>query len=344
MATYRINLISDTVTQPTPQMRAAMMDARLGDDVFGDDPTAIDLEMKMANLFAKQAGLFCASGTMANQIAIKAHTQPLDEVLCEYNSHIYQYEVGGYAFHSGIAIQPIPGIQGKLDKNLIIDHIRPYFDWYPNTKLVVLENSSNRTGGNCYHFDEMRSISQICKAHGLSLHLDGARIFNAILAKSYSSYQLGPLFNSISVCLSKGLGCPVGTVLLGDLDFIKKARKIRKAMGGGMRQIGFLAAAGIYALDHHIERLEEDHRHAKIIAECLAKRPYVMSIKPVETNIIIFDLIPEISTEKFIAELNKNEIHASAFGKNAIRFVTHLDITSQMVDEVCSILENKMKF
>ncbi len=342
MATYRINLLSDTVTKPTKEMLSAMLDARLGDDVFGEDPTVIELEQMMADLFKKPAGLFCASGTMANQIAIKAHTQPMDEVLCEYNSHIYQFEVGGYAFHSGIAIQAILSSSGKLNANNIVDHIRPSFDWYPTTKLVVIENTGNRTGGNCYHLDEMTEVSSISRKHGLALHLDGARIFNAIIAQGYNSFQVGPLFDSISVCLSKGLGCPVGTVLLGEKEFIQRARKIRKAMGGGMRQVGILAAAGIYALKHHIDRLAEDHRHAKLIAECLSKKAFVHTIKPVETNIIIFELIPECSTALFINELNKNEIQASAFGKHAIRFVTHMDISPQMVEEVCDVLENKI--
>ncbi len=267
-SSHRINLISDTVTKPTPGMLNAMMHADVGDDVFKEDPTAIELEQKLANLFGHEAGLFCPSGTMANQIAIKAHTNPLDELICEINSHVYQYEVGGYAFHSGIAINPIRTEDGKLTAKIISDNIKLSFDWLPNTKIVVVENTGNRTGGNFYTLDELKSISETCKRLGLKLHMDGARIFNAIEEAGYTPLEIGVLCDSISICLSKGLGAPIGSVLIGPEKLIAYCRKIRKVMGGGMRQIGIIAAAGIYALNHHIERLKTDHIHAKRIESC----------------------------------------------------------------------------
>ncbi len=340
----RINLISDTVTVPTKGMLQAMMNAEVGDDVFREDPTVIQLEKKLAALFGHEAGLFCPSGTMTNQIAIKAHTNPMDELLCEENSHVYQYEVGGYAFHSGIAVNPIQSENGKLNSALISANIKSPNDWLPNTKLVVIENTSNRTGGNYYRLDELISISSTCKQLGLKLHMDGARIFNAIIEAGYSSDKIGPLFDSISVCLSKGLGAPVGSVLLGPADWINKCRKIRKVMGGGMRQAGIIAAAGIYALEHHIERLKFDHIHAKRIESCLKQASYVSRIKDVETNIIIFDLVDKLSPPKFIEQLNAYGIHASAFGQQSIRFVTHMDITEQMIDEVETVLKENIVY
>lgn len=339
----KINLISDTVTLPSKGMLEFMMQAKLGDDVFQEDPTVIQLEEKLAALFAKEAGLFCPSGTMANQIAIKSHTQPLDEMICEINSHVFQYEVSGYAFHSGIAVNPLVTETGNLTSELISQAIKPSKDWLPNTTLVVLENTGNRTGGTLYSLSELIELSNCCKSNKLKLHLDGARIFNAIIEGGYTSEDIGPLFDSISVCLSKGLGAPVGTVLLGPKSWIQKCRKVRKVMGGGMRQSGILAAAGLYALDHNVKRLKNDHIHAKLIEACLIKQNYVAKIKPVHTNIIIFDLIPSMTPEEFIKQLNQYGINASAFGKNSIRFVTHLDITESMVAEVIEVLNTKIK-
>lgn len=338
----KINLISDTVTLPSKGMLESMMRAKLGDDVFQEDPTVIQLEEKLAAMFAQEAGLFCPSGTMANQIAIKSHTQPLDEMICEINSHVFQYEVSGYAFHSGIAVNPLVTESGNLTSELIAQSIKPSKDWLPNTKLVVLENTGNRTGGTFYSLSELIELSDCCKSNNLKLHLDGARIFNAIIEGEYKSEEIGPLFDSISVCLSKGLGAPVGTVLLGTKSWIQKCRKVRKVMGGGMRQSGILAAAGLYALEHNVNRLKTDHIHAKKIGTCLINLAYVVKIKPVCTNIIIFDLIPSLSTENFINQLNLHGIHASAFGKNSIRFVTHLDINESMVEEVIEVLNTKI--
>lgn len=339
----RINLISDTVTLPSKGMLESMMNAKLGDDVFQEDPTVIQLEKKLASMFAQEAGLFCPSGTMANQIAIKSHTQPLDEMICEINSHVFQYEVSGYAFHSGIAVNPLVTESGNLSPELISQAIKPSKDWLPNTSLVVLENTGNRTGGTLYSLSEMVKLSDCCKSYNLKLHLDGARIFNAIIEGGYSSEEIGPLFDSISVCLSKGLGAPVGTVLLGNQLWIQKCRKVRKVMGGGMRQSGILAAAGLYALEHNVSRLKTDHIHAKQIESCLLNLAYVTKVKPVYTNIVIFDLIPTLTPDDFINQLNQYGVNASAFGKHSIRFVTHLDINESMVSEVIDVLNTKIK-
>ncbi len=342
-SSHRINLISDTVTLPSEGMKEAMYKAELGDDVFREDPTVIRLEEKLASLFGHEAGLFCPSGTMTNLIAIKGHTSPLDEMLCEINSHVYQYEVGGYAFHSGIAVNPIKSENGKLTSNLIEENIKALFDWLPKTSLVVVENTGNRTGGNFYTLQELQAISHTCRHYGLKLHLDGARIFNAIIEAGYTSNEVGKLFDSVSICLSKGLGAPVGSVLTGQASFIQQCRRIRKVMGGGMRQAGVIAAAGLYAIEHNVDRLKEDHRKAKRIETILKQTNYVSSIKPVQTNILIFDLIEELKTESFIRQLNENGIHASAFGKQSIRFVTHLDIHEHMLDELEHVLKNKIK-
>ncbi|MGB5025601.1 MAG: GntG family PLP-dependent aldolase [Saprospiraceae bacterium] len=339
----RINLISDTVTLPSKGMLESMMNAKLGDDVFQEDPTVIQLEKKLASMFTQEAGLFCPSGTMANQIAIKSHTQPLDEMICEINSHVFQYEVSGYAFHSGIAVNPIVTESGNLTPELISQAIKPSKDWLPNTSLVVLENTGNRTGGTLYSLLEMIKLSDCCKSNNLKLHLDGARIFNAIIEGGYSSEEIGPLFDSVSICLSKGLGAPVGTVLLGNQSWIQKCRKVRKVMGGGMRQSGILAAAGLYALEHNVSRLKTDHIHAKQIESCLLNLTYVTKVKPVYTNIIIFDLIPTMTPDDFINQLNQYGINASAFGKHSIRFVTHLDINESMIREVIDVLNTKIK-
>ncbi|MCC6752755.1 MAG: aminotransferase class I/II-fold pyridoxal phosphate-dependent enzyme [Saprospiraceae bacterium] len=338
----RINLISDTVTRPTEGMLARMMSAETGDDVFREDPTVNELEERMAEMFNQEAGLFCPSGTMTNQIATKAHTQPLDEMLCDVSSHVYQYEVGGYAFHSGIAVTPIDSPGGKLTSALLADHIRPAQDWFPNTRLVVVENTGNRAGGIYYSLEELRELSVFCRSSNLQLHLDGARIFNAMLAGDYGGHDVGSLMDSISVCLSKGLGAPVGSVLLGNYEFIARARKLRKVMGGGMRQSGILAAAGLYALDHHIDRLRDDHHRAHKLRQTLLGCPFVRSVKDSPTNILIFELEESLGTASFLHQLRIHGIQASAFGRQSIRFVTHLDVSDEMIEEVCRVLEREI--
>lgn len=319
-----LDLRSDTLTQPTPGMKEAMMMAKLGDDVFGEDPTVIQLENKLAAIFGKEAGLFCPSGTMTNQIAIRLHTGPQTEVICHKNAHIYLYEGGGIMSNSHASVKLLDGDFGKIKAASLEEAINPDDDHAPETALVAIENTMNKGGGSVYSLDEVLPIYQLCKENGLKLHLDGARIFNALVYSGERAHDWGGMFDTISVCLSKGLGCPVGSVLLGDQLTIKRARKVRKAFGGGMRQAGILAAAGIYALDHLIGRLADDHRRAIAIGELLENQPWVKEVFPVETNIVIAKL-QGISPEQLLAKLAKQEIKAVKFGKDQIRFVTHLD-------------------
>ena len=333
-----INLISDTVTKPTPGMLKAMMAAEVGDDVFGQDPTVNALEARMAKMFGKEAALFCPSGTMTNQIALKVHTQPLDEVICDHYSHIYQYEVGGYAYNSGIGINLIEGTNGKITAEQVAAAIKPIQDWLPLSKLVVLENTCNKGGGSYYTLDEVRPIRELCRERGLALHLDGARLFNALVETGESTQEVGEHFDSISICLSKGLGAPVGSVLIGDRDFIARARRVRKVMGGGMRQAGYLAAACIYALDHHVERLKDDNDRARQIGAVLQEMPYISDVRPVQSNILIFDVKPPRTAASFLEELAAHGIDAVPFGPQTVRFVTHLDVTEQMIERVIEVL------
>ena len=335
-----INLVSDTVTRPTAPMLGAMMNAGVGDDVFRQDPTVNELEEKAAALFGHEAALLCPSGTMTNQIALKVHTRPLDEVICDEMSHIYQYEVGGYAFHSGIAVNLLRGENGILTADMVDQAVKPLYDWLPKSTLVVLENTCNKGGGSIYPVENIRQINAVCRKRGLRLHLDGARIFNALVETGDTPQEIGSLFDSISICLSKGLGAPVGSLLTGNKDFIAEARRVRKVMGGGMRQAGYLAAAGIYALDHHVDRLKEDHAHARVLAQALSELSYVGHIRPVQTNIVIFDLHPPLTPAVFLYYLNRNGVAASAFVPQTIRFVTHLDVNRDMIDKTVQILRN----
>lgn len=334
-----IDLRSDTVTRPTPAMLEAMFSANVGDDVFNEDPTVNALEEKAAKLFGHEAGVFCPSGTMTNQIAIKVHTQPGDEVLCDMSAHIYNFEGGGISFNSGAQAKLIPGDRGRISAKQVEENINPVFDWLTRTRLVSIENTANRAGGSYYSLLQMREIGAVAKQHGLRYHLDGARIFNAVVEAGYSPGEIGPLFDSVSVCLSKGLGSPAGSVLLGPKEFIRQARRIRKVFGGGMRQSGFLAAAGIYALDNHVNRLKEDHARAKTIGETLQNCAYVASVLPVETNIVIFNLNEKMSSENFVSQLASHGIKAVGFGKQAIRFVTHLDFNDEMLEKTVKALK-----
>lgn len=326
-----IDLRSDTVTKPSKQMLEAMMNAEVGDDVFNEEPTVIALEEKAAKMFDMEAALFCPSGTMTNQIAIKVHTQPGDELLCDATAHIYNYEGGGIAFNSGVQAKLIQGDRGRISAQLVLENINPNYDWLTKTSLVSIENTANRAGGSCYSLEQMKELFEVCKKNNLKFHLDGARIFNAIVENNYSASEIGKLFDSISICLSKGLGAPIGSLLLGKKEYIQKSRKVRKVFGGGMRQAGYIAAAGIYALDNNIERLIEDHKRAKYLSEVLLKLSYVDSILPVDTNIVIFNLNKNIDADNFIQKLLDNNIKVVGFGKQAIRLVTHLDYTDDMV-------------
>ncbi len=310
-------------------MLEAMMKAKVGDDVFGEDPSINELEQMASDMFGMEAALFCPSGTMTNQIAIKCHTQPGDEVICDESSHVYQYEGGGIAFNSGASVKLLPGDYGRINAEQVSNAIQPDDLHRPHSSLVSLENTSNRGGGSCYDFNEIKKIQTVCKENNLTFHLDGARLWNAMVAKNETPKQYGEIFDSISVCLSKSLGCPVGSLLLGKKDFIRKARRVRKVFGGGMRQAGFLAAAGIYALQNNIERLAEDHLHARQIAGTIAGKDFVNQVFPVETNIIIFELKEGMTAPQLVARLKEQNILGYAISPNRVRLVTHLDITKK---------------
>jgi threonine aldolase len=335
-----IELRSDTFTKPTPAMMDAMMAAKLGDDVFGEDPSVNELEQMAANMFGMETGLFCPSGTMTNQLAIKCHTQPGDEVICEEMSHVHQYEGGGIAFNSGCATHLIKGNRGRITAEQVAKAIQPDDVHKPVSRLVSLENTANRGGGACYNFEDINAIRQVCIAKGLGLHLDGARIFNALVSKNEEAKDYGELFDSISVCLSKGLGAPVGSVLLGKKNFIKRARRFRKVLGGGMRQAGFLAAAGTYALKNHVERLAEDHAHAKAVAEALSAKAWVNDIFPVETNILIFSVREKYTAASLVEKLAGNGVKTIAISPEQVRMVFHLDVTSGMVERLSNLLND----
>jgi len=335
-----INLISDTVTKPTKGMLAAMMSAKVGDDVFKEDATVNALEEKTAALFGMEAALFFPSGTMANQTAIKVHTQPGEQLICDHYAHIFNYEGGGVSFNSGVSCKLIAGHRGMITAKQVKATINPP-DFYhsPLTTLVCLENTTNKGGGAIWDINEMKAIKEVCTSNGLKFHLDGARIWNALAVTGEDPKLYGNLFDSISVCLSKGLGCPVGSVLLGSKDFIAKALRVRKVFGGGMRQAGFLAAAGIYALDHHRERLKEDHKKAKEIEAILSKKDFISSVSPVDTNIIIFELKESVlDAQAFMDKMNENNIRLISMGSGKLRLVTHLNYTDEMHSRLLSIL------
>src|SRR5260221_11654991 len=288
-------------------------------------------------MFSMEAAIFCPSGTMTNQIAIKCHTQPGDEVVCDENAHVYQYEGGGIAFNSGASVKLLQGDRGRITAAQVAASVNPDDNHRAHTRLVCLENTSNRGGGSCYDFEEIKNIKKVCTDTKLAFHLDGARIWNALIAKNETARQYGEIFDSISVCLSKSLGCPVGSLLLGKNDFIKKARRVRKVFGGGMRQAGFLAAAGIYALQNHIDRLSEDHDHAKEIAATIAKKDFVTMVLPVETNIIIFELKDGMTAPELVSKLKESNILGYAISPNRVRLVVHLDITKEMVNKTIEV-------
>lgn len=334
-----IDLRSDTVTRPSKGMLDAMFSAKVGDDVFGEDPSVNLLEERCAKLFGKEAALFCPSGTMTNQIAIKVHTQPGDELLCDMNAHIYENESGGIAFNSSVQVKLLRGDRGRISAAQVLQNINPPFDWLPRTSLVCMENTVNRAGGSFYTLAQMLEIKEVCKKNNLKLHLDGARIFNALTETGNTPEEIGRAADSISVCFSKGLGCPVGSVLIGDKEFIQKARRIRKVLGGGMRQAGFLAAAALYALAHNIKRLKEDHLRAKKIADALKNSPLVNELLPVETNIIIFSVKDPLTNQNFLQKLSEKGVLGIGFRKKFVRFVTHLDFDDAMLEKTLKVLK-----
>lgn len=336
-----IDLRSDTVTKPTKEMLDAMMSAKVGDDVYKEDLTVNALEQKLAEMFGMDEALFFPTGTMANQTALKLHTNPGDQVICDKYAHIYNYEGGGASFNSGISCKLIDGHRGMFTAEQAETSINPP-DFYhsPLTSLIEIENTTNKGGGACWDFKELKKIREVADKHNLGYHLDGARLWNALVAKQESAKQYGELFDTISVCFSKGLGCPIGSVLIGKKESMKGALRIRKILGGGMRQVGYLAAAGLYALDNHIERLNEDHQRAKEIGQVLSQMTLIKKVEPIETNIVIFELNDGISEVDFLNKLKEKNIHIIGMGSNKLRIVTHLDYTNNMHEALLSTLKH----
>lgn len=335
-----IDFRSDTFTKPAPLMLEAMFKADVGDDVFGEDPTVNQLEKMAANMFGMEGAIFCPSGTMTNQIAIKCHTQPGNEIICDKLSHVYIYEGGGIAFNSGCQVKPLDGDRGRINAGLVLSAINPEDVHRPVSRLVCIENSANRGGGSCYEFADIQKIKEVCLLNNLKLHLDGARLFNAMVEKREKPIDYGEIFDSISICLSKGLGAPVGSLLLGGKDFIHKARRIRKIFGGGMRQAGYLAAAGIFALENNIERLDIDHLHAKELAAALLLREFTGKMMPVETNIIIFEVTGAYTAHTIADAFRQYEILVIPISPTQIRMVLHLDVTERMVRDTIKVIES----
>lgn len=335
-----INLVSDTVTRPSHEMLQQMFRAKVGDDVYKQDPTVVELEEAVAGLFGMEAALFFPSGTMANQTAIKLHTNPGEQVICDKWAHIFHYEGGGTSFNSGVSCSLVDGHRGMITAAQVKEAINPP-DFYhsPLTSLVCIENTTNKGGGACYDIETLKAIAEVCKANNLKYHLDGARLWNALVAKRQHPKQFGELFDTISVCLSKGLGAPVGSLLVGSHEAMKRALRIRKILGGGMRQAGYLAAAGLYALQNNVGRLEEDHRRAKELAACLQGLPWVGQVEPVETNILIFSVGAKYNESVLIEKLKQKNIHISSLGKGKLRIVTHLDYKEVMHTYVLETLQ-----
>lgn len=334
-----IDLRSDTVTRPTPGMLDAMFIAAVGDDVFGEDPTVKELEQKVSSLFGKEAGLYCPSGTMTNQIAVKVHTQPGQEVIMHKLSHVYYYEGGGIMMNSGASVCLLEGDRGRISPQDVLDHINSDDIHRPPTVMVEVENTMNKGGGSVYNNDILAEISQICQQNNLKFHLDGARIFNALTVTGQKPSDCGKMFDSISICLSKGLGAPVGSVLIGTKEFINKARRVRKVFGGGMRQVGYLAAAGIYALDNHVARLKEDHLKAYTLSDTLSKLDWVEQVYECQTNIVLFSVKAPLTAVPVVRQLEEKGLFGIDFDKKTIRFVTHLDFTDDMLTEAVNILK-----
>lgn len=336
-----IDLRSDTVTKPTPEMLNFMLAAEVGDDVYKEDPTVNMLEERLAELFGMDEGLYFPTGSMANQAAIKLHTQPSEQLICHEWAHVYNYEGGGVSFNSGVSCKLLPGDRGMITAKAVEEAINPP-DFYhsPLTSLVCVENTTNKGGGACYDFKELEQIKKVCDIHGLKYHMDGARIMNALVANNEDPSKYGRIFDSVTICLSKGLGAPMGTVLLGTKETMKNAMRVRKVLGGGMRQIGYMAAAGIYALDHHIERLKEDHQRALEIAMVLKSQSYIKKVEATETNIVIFYLEHAVGEAQFLQDFLDHGVKISTMGHGKLRVVTHLDYTKEMHEEFLELLAN----
>ena len=327
-----VDLRSDTITIPSKAMLSAMLSAKVGDDVYGEDPTVRQLEKKLADMFGMDLAMFFPSGTMANQTAIKLHTNPGDQVICDKYSHVYNYEGGAGSFTSGVSFKLINGERGMFDSNQLLGSINPKeFYHSPLSSLVVIENTTNKGGGACWDIVEIKNIKKTCKENNLGLHLDGARIWNALVKKEESPLEYGDIFDTVSVCLSKGLGCPIGSVLLGKKELMKKSIRIRKILGGAMRQSGYLAAAGIFALENNIKRLSDDHLRAKEIGEKLINMSFVKKVQDIETNIIVFEIDKSVNKEVIINAFNKLNILFDwySMGTEKIRIVTHINYTQE---------------
>ena len=339
-----IDLISDTVTRPTKGMLEVMMRAKVGDDVFKMDPTVNELQEKAAAMFGMEDALFFPSGTMANQTAIKLHTQPGDQLICDKYAHVFNYEGGGAAFNSGVTCKLIDGNRGMFSAEQLQEAVAGRADIHvPFSRLVCVENTTNKGGGACWDLTELEKVQKVAKENNLAFHLDGARLFNALVAKNETPEQYGQLFDTISICLSKGLGAPIGSILLGSKIHIAKALRIRKLFGGAMRQAGFLASAGIYALDNHVTRLAEDHQKAKEIGAVLDAVSYVKEVALIETNIVIFYVHESIGADNFIQKMKAKNILLTPMGEGRIRIVTHLDYTNDMHEILLKELQNFLK-
>lgn len=336
-----IDLRSDTVTKPTPAMLKFMSKAPVGDDVYKEDPTVNELEQRLADLFGMDQGLYFPTGSMANQAAIKLHTQPAEQLICHEWAHVYNYEGGGVSFNSGVSCKLLPGERGMITAQQVEAAINPP-DFYhsPKTTLVCVENTTNKGGGACYDYKELERIKKVCDIHGLRYHMDGARLFNALVAKNEDPSLYGEIFDTISICFSKGLGAPMGTVLLGTDESMEEAMRVRKVLGGGMRQVGYTAAAALYALDHQIGRLAEDHQKALELALLLKGLPYIQRVEPTETNIVIFYLKDAKGEERFIQDMKDAGILLSSMGQGKLRMVTHYDYDADMHQKVLAALEN----
>ncbi|MEM7677010.1 MAG: GntG family PLP-dependent aldolase, partial [Myxococcota bacterium] len=339
MTTRPVDLRSDSVTQPTEGMLAAMMSAEVGDDILGDDPTVKALEARAASFFGHEAAVFCPSGTMTNQVALVAHCRPGDEIVCSEEAHIYHYEGGGMAATAGASARLLPGHRGRFEVDAVRRVVMPDDPHFPSTKVVAIEDTVNRGGGAIWDFGVIEGLRALCSELGLILHVDGARLFNRLVARGEVPSVYGRRFDSISVCLSKGLGAPVGSILIGSADFIHRARRVRKRMGGAMRQAGYLAAAGLYALEHHIERLVDDHRRASVLAQVLAASPKVAAVTPPETNIVMFRPGPGSTVASWLAHFKAHDVWASGIGIDHVRLVTHLQVDDDGLGRACDAIQ-----
>jgi threonine aldolase len=340
MAAGQLDFRSDTVTRPTPEMRAAMANSVVGDDVFDEDPTVHALQERVAHLLGKEAALFVPSGSMSNQIGVRVHCDPGDEFICEAGCHIYNYEQGAYAQLSGLATRTVEGRQGVLELSQLTGLIRADNEHLVRTRLVCLENTHNRGAGRIQPYDGVVEICDWAHANGLRTHLDGARLFNAVVASGIDAASWSKPFDTVSVCFSKGLGAPVGSALAGPKDLIKKARRIRKLFGGGMRQAGIIAAGALYALDHHIQRMAEDHANARRIGQAVSEIAGLRLVgDAVDTNIVIFHVDPKLGTAaEFCEKLKARGLLMLAIGPQQVRAVTHLDVSEADTARACEIL------